>query len=253
MTALDDLCTTPFHDAPDFLRARVLSRLADTEVFATLTAEPGNDRADLRILDHDGMRMAVACDREDRLSEFWGSAVAFAAMPGRVLAGLLAGQGVALLINPGQQSEMLLDPDSIAWLENALTMTPPGADATRLPRLGAPDPQVVGALLAPLSQRLADMAGLAWSAAFVGAQWPDGRQGHMLLLRGAAPDHQPAIAKALAELLAFLPPVAGGVDIAFVKSAPPSAAVLIELPESHTADAEPEPAPNRTEQPPRLR
>ena len=33
MTPLDSLCTAPFHELPDVARARVLNRLADTELF----------------------------------------------------------------------------------------------------------------------------------------------------------------------------------------------------------------------------
>ena len=36
MTPLDALCALPFHDLPDAARARVLNRLADTEIFVAL-------------------------------------------------------------------------------------------------------------------------------------------------------------------------------------------------------------------------
>lgn len=258
MTALDDLCVTPFHEAAGPLRARVLSRLADTEVFVTLLAEPGDDRAELRIVDYDGLRVAIACDTEDRLSSFWEAAVPYAAMPGRVLAGMLAEQGAALLLNPGQRSEMLLDPKSLNWLDEALASAPEGADTTALPQFGAPEPAVVASLLEPLSQRLADMTGLAQSAALVSTQWSDGRQAHMLLIQGAKHTRQPAIAKALSELMAFLPPIEGGVDIAFAPADLPSAALIaalvIEIPQSPASAVSPvHRSPDRDDAPPRLR
>ena len=40
MSALDDLAVTPFHDADAPLRARMLSRLADTELAVALLREP---------------------------------------------------------------------------------------------------------------------------------------------------------------------------------------------------------------------
>ena len=40
MTPLDALCALPFHDLPDAARARVLNRLADTEIFVALARDP---------------------------------------------------------------------------------------------------------------------------------------------------------------------------------------------------------------------
>ena len=215
MTALDDLAATPFHDADAPLRARMLSRLADTELSVALTEEPIGDRIELRLFQLEHGPVALACDTEDR--------VAYAALPGRVLAGLLRTEGAGLLVNPGQRSEMLLDAAMLDWLSGALSAAP-RIDQARL-HLTGPLPGTVEALAEPLGARLADMRGLIAGAWLAGV---DGATSHLLVIAGAAPEHQDAIAKALSETLAFLPPQPGGVDISFSDAAPVPAALRFD-------------------------
>ena len=244
MSALDDLAPVPFHDADAPQRARMLSRLADTELTVALLREPIHDQVELQIFDLDGVRVALACDAEDRLADFFGHPVAYAALPGRVLAGLLNADGAGLLVNPGHPSEMLLDTGMLDWLTGALDAAPEQGQA-RL-RLTAPDAQVAQALADPLAERLADLRGLVAGAALVGASG-DGAA-HLLVIAGAPVDRQPAIAKALAEALAFLPAQPGGVDISFSDAPPPAGSLLFDL----TPPAPEEPAP-RPKGPPILR
>lgn len=224
MTALDDLATVPFHDADAPLRARMLSRLADTQLIVALVSEPEGDEVALRIFPLETGPVALACDGEDRLAGFFGGPVAYAAMPGRVLAGLLLPEGTGLLVNPGHPSEMLLDSGMLGWLAGALSGVPEPGEA-RL-RLAAPAPETVAALAGPLAERLEDMGGLISGAALAGLA---GQDGHVLLIAGAGADHQRAIAKALAEALAFLPPQRGGVDISFSDLVPPAGALRFDL------------------------
>ncbi|WP_295042301.1 SseB family protein [uncultured Paracoccus sp.] len=241
MTALDDLAPVPFHAADAPQRARMLSRLADTELSVALVAEPMGDTIELRIFPLEAGPVALACDTEDRLAGFFGGPLAYAAMPGRVLAGLLKSEGAGLLVNPGHPSEMLLDAAMLDWLTGALSAAPEPADA-RL-RLTPPAPHVIEALAEPLAQRLADMRGLIAGAALARAG-----DGHVVLIAGADPAHQPAIAKALSESLAFLPEQPGGVDVSFTDAALPAGILRFDLTPS------PEPAaPPRPKGPPILR
>jgi hypothetical protein len=136
---------------------------------------------------------------------------------------------------------MLLDAAMLDWLTSALAAAPEPTDA-RL-RLTAPAPAVVETLAQPLAERLADMHGLIAGAALAGAG-----DGHVVLIAGADPAHQPAIAKALAEALAFLPPQSGGVDVSFTDATLPAGILRFDL----TPPEEPEPAP-RPKGPPILR
>lgn len=249
MTPLDSLCPIPFHDAEPPARARVLSRLADTELFAALVEEPAGDRAELRIFDLPGGSVALACDTQDRLAGFLDGPVAYVGLPGRVLAQALVAEGRGLLVNPGHLSEMLLAASTLAWLLASLEARPRLApdEAPRL--IHAPAPEAVAILAEPVAQRLGDMAGLAGWAALSLFEWEDGRSGHVLVL-GKVPDrHRDAVAKAFAELFAFLPEIEGGLDLTFSDRAPAAGALVIEVPTPIEV-----PAPRRDPKaPPRLR
>ncbi|MDO5658843.1 MAG: SseB family protein [Paracoccus sp. (in: a-proteobacteria)] len=252
MTPLDTACPQPFHELDAPARARALQRLADTEVFVALAAEPAGDRAELRMFEVGGAAMALCCDLEERLSGFFGAAVPYAAMPGRVLAAMLADEGAGLMVNPGATSEMMLDAATLGWLAEALSGRPAEEQAAPA-RLGAPAPQMVAALAEPLAERLGDMAGLCKGAALIRADWADGATGHLIVIAGAAEAARPAIAKAVAELLAFLPALPGPCDVAFDLAVPDDALFLrLERPA-------PPPQPQRAgpgmdpDRPPRLR
>lgn len=250
MTALDELCPIPFHEAEAPARARVLSRLADTELFAALVAEPAGDRAELRLHDLPEGRFALACDSEERLAGFVGGPVAYLALPGRVLAQALAREGQGLLVNPGHASQLMLDAGVLGWLVRALEARPSMAAPEAARRLGAPAPEAVAMLAEPLAQRLGDMAGLVGRLALVSAEWGEGRRGHALVLGGVAAEHQAALAKAFAELLAFLPEIPGGVDIGFSEAGLPQGALILEPP---SPAPRPEPPRRDPSAPPRLR
>ncbi|NHF71713.1 SseB family protein [Paracoccus xiamenensis] len=225
MTPLDALCVVPFHDLSDAARARVLNRLADTEIFVALAGDPEGDRIQLRLFDLPTGRTAVAADTEDRLAEFFAEPVAHAALPGRALAAMLAAEGVALMVNPGAPSEMVLEPATLDWLARAL-QSAPTEDQTGPARLTPPAPEMVAALAEPLAARLSDMAGLADGAALVAAEWTDGARGHLIVLSGVADERRPLLAKALAELIAFLPPLPQPCDVAFDLAVPENALLL---------------------------
>lgn len=250
-TELDRLCAVPFHDADPEMRAAILRRLADTELHAALRADPAHDRADLRMFELPGGPVALAADDAAALAGFLGGPVAYLSLPGRALAQALGGQGAGLLVNPGRPSEMLLDGAALAWLAQALTVMPEAGEAVA--RLTAPRPDAVRVLAEPLATRLADMAGLIAGAALVGADHVDGRRGHLLVIAGAGEGDRPAIAKAMAELLAFLPMVEGGVDVTFAELPLPAGALRIEVsapPPGELASEQAEPAEPA---PPRLR
>lgn len=241
-TPLDALCAVPFHEAGDAARAGILRRLADTMLYAALASEATGAEAQLRRLPlPEGGEAALACDDEARLADAAGGPVPYAAMPGRVLAAMLADAGVALLLNPGAPSQILLDAPALAWLTEALAAAPSAPADVRAAAFSPPDPGLVEALAPALGDRLADMAGVAEALSLV-----QSGGGHLILVSGAREAAHAGIAKALAELLAFLPPLATRVDVAFTEAALPAVAVTLRL------EALPPPAA-RPKGPPRLR
>lgn len=253
MSALDDICTDlgcPFHEADDAGRAAILRRLADTTLYLALAAEPRDDAAEvLRLPLGDGAEAALACDDDGRLATVLDRPVAHLALPGRDAARMLGAERLALLVNPGAPSEMLLDADALGWLARALSQVPEEGDA-RLDRLSAPDPAVVAALAPALGMRLADRPDLVNDAVLVGAREATGRRLHLVVLRGTPPEARPALARAVAELIAFLPPLRIPVDVSFDDALPlPPGAVTIRL----DPIAAPEPAAPSEPRPPRLR
>lgn len=241
MTPLDALCEIPFHEADDTTRAGILRRLADTMLFVALAEEAEGDRLRLMRMDGPDGPLVLACDTDDRLTDFLGYAVDYAAIAGRVLAGMLVTENLALLVNPGSPSEMLVTPETLHWLVSALAESPDTAEHGA--RLSVPGPDLPPDYLSLLGERLAEMAGLAGAAVLTRASWADGRIGYLLLIEGARPEFEPAIAKAIGEFAAFLPPLAGGLDVSFAPLAAPAGAPRIVIERAPPAPPEPRPEP----------
>ncbi len=205
------MVAAPDVDAP---RLRFLERLADAELFLLLAEE--SDGAVIRpaVFRLEEGDVALAFDREDRLAAFSDGPVAYAALPGRIVARELAGQGLGLGLNLGvAPSSFLLDAGGLAWLNQTLGHGPDRVDARpeafHKP-LGLPE-----ALLAALDEKLARLAGLAAFAVLAGVTYEGGRRGHMLAFAGAADGAEPALAKAVSEALIFSGLDAGELDVAF--------------------------------------
>ncbi|MES2968380.1 MAG: SseB family protein [Pseudomonadota bacterium] len=208
--------------ANDAARLRFYERLADAEVFLLLDREPLGDDLSPRVFDLDDGPVVLIFDLEERLAAFTGSTAPYAALPGRVVAQVLAGQGVGLGLNLGvAPSAMILPPDGLDWLAATLQALP--AQVTGAPRSfhvpkGLPD-----ALLQGLAARLDRSGPLATTALLAGVTYQDGRRGHMLAFVGARPGAEDALARAAAEALTFSGVEAGEMDVTFL--APDAAAV----------------------------
>ena len=73
--------------------------LAGAEVFLLLQAEAEGDRITPEVFDLETGPVVLAFDREERLAAFLGRPAPYAALSGRRLAGMLAGQGLGLGLN----------------------------------------------------------------------------------------------------------------------------------------------------------
>jgi hypothetical protein len=196
------------------LRLRFFERLADGEMFLLLEREAEGAVLDPRVFALEDGPVVLVFDREDRLAEFSGGVAPYAALPGRVIAGMLKGQGIGLGVNLGvAPSEMLLPPEALDWLAGALDGGPEEAE-------GVPEefkaPAVPETVIAGLDAKLAKAGGLAAAAVLAGVRYKGGRRGHMLAFLDAAPGAEAALAQAAREALVFSGVEAGELDVAFL-------------------------------------
>jgi len=205
--------------APGDDRARLafFGALAASELILLLDAERDGDNVTPRTVEADGQSFVLAFDREDRLACFAGGTAPYAALSGRVLAGMLAGQRLGLALNLGTApSETLLPADAMAWLAQTLAGGPEEAEA-RL-RVVRPPGDLPPHLLTALDTRLAGAAGLAASAFLVWVVYDTGTERHMLAIVDAAPGAKGALARAVSDALRFSGLEDGALDVAFFRA-----------------------------------
>lgn len=201
----------------DAARLGFYARLADGELFVLLAREAVGDHIAPRVFDLADGPVVLAFDTEARLAGFSGGVAPYAALPGRVLAAQLKGQGIGLGVNLGvAPSSMLLPPEALDWLAMALDAAPDEFEARPVefhPPGGLPE-----ALIAALDPKLARAADLATGALLAGVVYEGGRRGHMLAFLDAVPGAEGALAQAAQEALIFSGVEAGEMDVAFLAS-----------------------------------
>ena len=242
------------------LRLRFYERLADGEMVLLLEREAKGDSLEPRVFDIEGGPVVLVFDREERLAAFTGGIAPYAALPGRVIAGMLKGQGIGLGVNLGvAPSSMLLPAEAMDWLAMALEGGPEAAEAVpeRFVAPGVPEVLVAG-----LDAKLAKAGGLAVAAVLAGVVYQGGRRGHMLAFVGALPGAEAALAGAVREALVFSGLEAGELDVAFLSSGEAALAAMgrvglrfdLPLPEAPAAPGAPGPGPGMDPaRPPKLR
>ena len=212
----------------DAARLRFFERLADCELFLMLTEEARDQNISPEVFDVADGRFVLAFDREERLARFAGGPAPYAALSGRVLAGMLAGQGVGLGLNlEVAPSSMLIPSEALEWLADTLSHMPQEVQ-TRLeeflPPAGLPD-----VLLTALDTKLATATGLASAAYLVGTRAAGGGRGHLLAFVGVVAGAEPALAKAVSEALTFSGIEAGALDVGFFEPSDSTSAVLSKV------------------------
>ncbi len=240
------------------LRLRFYERLADGEVFLLLEREAEGETLEPRLFDLEAGSFVLVFDREERLAEFSGGIAPYAALPGRVIAGLLRGQGIGLGVNLGvAPSEMLLPAEAMDWLAETLDAAPEAAEG--LPERFLAPKGLPEALVSGLDAKLARAGGLASGALLSAVIWQGGRRGHLLAFLDAAPGAETALAGAAREALVFSGIEAGEIDVVFLHGADPAAvamarvALRFDLPEPVREDPAAPAAPGMDpDRPPRL-
>jgi len=237
------------------LRLRYYARLVESEMILLLEHEATGDDIQPKVFDLEDGPIVLIFDTEARLTEFTGLPAPYAAVPGRALVEMLAGQGLGVGLNLGvAPSSRLLPPEILDWLAQTLAESPQEL-TSRLTALHPPK-GLPEALLIALDQRLARMEGLAQMAYLVGTEDDSGARGHLLAIVEAAPGAETALARAVQSALSFSGVEAGMLDVTFLSADDPRAAECARLglrfdlprPQDNTATTAPDPT-----MPPRLR
>lgn len=239
-------------------RLKYFERLADSELFLLLTKEAEGETLSPETFDLSDGTFILAFDTEDRLSAFVGKPAPYAALSGRVIAGMLQGQGIGIALNPDvAPSSNIIDPQAAAWLADTVAAAPEAAEATPESFLSPSAPE---ALVAGLAEKLATASGLAHSAYLVGVAYDSGAKGHLLGVIDALAGSEGAIAKAVNEALTFSGLEAAALDVTFLTAQDPSAAALarvglrFDIPQPEPVEAYTLKAPGMDpDEPPKLR
>lgn len=225
MTALDDayaaMLAAPDEDAA---RLRYYARLADGEMILLLADEAAGADLVPRVFDLDDGPVVLVFDSEEKLAAFAAGEVPYAALPGRVIAQQLAGQGIGLAVNLGAASMMLFPPDAVDWLAQTLETGPEETEARPVgfhAPVGLP-----AALIAALQDKLAQAGRLASAVLIAGVTYDDGRRGHVLAFLDVPEAGQAVLARAASEALIFSGIAAGEMDVTFLNTADPGAVAM---------------------------
>ncbi|WP_171181543.1 SseB family protein [Ruegeria sp. HKCCD8929] len=213
--------------ADDAARLRFYERLADCELFLMLREEAQGENISPELFEVGDGRFVLAFDREERLARFAGQPAPYAALSGRVLSAMLAGQGIGLGLNlEVAPSSILIPAEALGWLQQTLGHAPDEVQA-RISEFTAPA-GLPEALIAALDSKLATAGGLAQSAYLVGVLYDTGARSHMLGFVDAVEGARDALAKAASEALTFSGIEAGAMDVGFFAASDPVSASLAE-------------------------
>lgn len=209
----------------DSARLSFYERLADAELFLLLDEEAKGKHVSPSVFDTSDGRFVLAFDREDRMTAFTEGPVPYAALSGRAIAAMLAGQDIGLGLNLGvAPSSFLVPAGALAWLSDTLSDGP--AEATERPEEIAPPAGLPEKLVTAIDTKLASARGLARMAYLVSVTYEGGRPGHMLAFIDTEPGAEAALARNISEALVFSGIEAGTLDVAFFNASDPLSAKL---------------------------
>ncbi len=256
MTRLDEahsrLAATP--DDAD-ARAGYLGALGDTEILLRLTSEPLGEAIEPELIETTSGTFALGFDTAERFASGTPKPMPYAALPGRIVAELLAAEQIGLALNMGSETEMIVTPAELAWLTEQLGHDP-SQTAGRVVEVRAPG-RLPEPLLKALDTQLARAEGLAKAAYLAEVTYEDGRLGHLLGIVDPAEGSEAAFARSIDNALRFSGLDAAELDVAFFRSADPAleriakVGMRYDLPEP-AAEVRPIPGGDPTK-PPKLR
>ncbi|MGL4322314.1 MAG: SseB family protein [Paracoccaceae bacterium] len=245
-------------DGDDAPRLRYYAALADGEMILVLETEAAAGNVTPKVFDLDEGPVVLCFDSEEKLGAFAAGTVPYAALPGRVIAQQLAGQGIGLAVNLGAASMMLFPADAVDWLAETLAQDVDEAEAMPV-AFGAPSGIPAG-FLEVLRAKLARARGRAGMAVLSAVTYADGRRGHVLALTDAQTGTEAGLARAVNEALIFSGIDAAEIDVVFLSAADARVGlmqvqglVLDMTAPAPAAAAAPKPPGSDPDRPPKLR
>lgn len=191
----------------DAARLAFYEKLADAELFLLLKEEPKGDTVDPEVVEIDNENgekpdvYLMVFDREDRLAAFAEGPAPYAALPGRVVAAMIAGSEMGLALNLGAVSSILIPSLAMTWLAETLGPEPEEVESA-VSSLERPT-DLTEQLLAALATKLDSAAGLAHHALLARARYEDESTGLVLGFVDVVPGAEQALARAAQEAMTF--------------------------------------------------
>ena len=229
MTRLDDAHAIMMQDdSNDAARLAFYSQLADAELFLLLDTEADEGQVTPRLFDLEEGPVVLAFDLEERLTKFVGGPADYAALPGRVIAAQLAGQGVGLGLNIGDApSSIILPSDVMDWLTATLGTKPVQTAAT--PQGFSPPWNVPATVTQRLMEKLSAAQGLADAVLLAEVIYEGGRRGHILAVLGASGGAEAALSGAVSEALVFSGIEMAEMDVVFLAADDPRTKTMADV------------------------
>lgn len=235
------------------LRMAFFGQVMAGELYLVLEEEPDGDRIKPLVLDTEAGRLVLAFDLPERMAAFLEAPRAYAALAGRSLVAMLAGQAIGIALNlEVASSESVISPEAVDWL--AATPPPGTARAERIVRFRTPA-SVPTPLVAALEARLGSYLGRVQAGYLAAADYADGSEGMVLALAGVPPEGEAAVAAAIDEASRFSGAEGVRLDVVFPEPAALQRVARVGIAFRPEPPQPPErSAPGRdAERPPRLR
>ncbi|MAM62531.1 SseB family protein [Maritimibacter sp. UBA3975] len=192
----------------DGARLAFYGHLADGELFLLLKEESRGESVNPELFELEAGedappdRYVLVFDQEDRLAAFAEGPAPYAALPGRVIAAMVAGSGIGLGVNLGvAPSSILIPAAAVDWL--AQTLGPAPEEVEGQVRALEPPTGLSDRLITGLSTKLAVAAGLCDHAVLARALYDDQSEGLVLAFIDAAEGSESALARAAQEAMTF--------------------------------------------------
>ena len=183
-------------------RMAFFEAVADAELIILLKEQALEMVLNLENLESAGKTFAVVFDTDGRLAEYASATAHYAALPGRKLVKMLAGQGVGIALNPGvAPSSYLIAPQAVEWLASVVREEPEGVEQ-RIISVGPPASST-SALVTALDRKFSSFEGMAKQAVLASVVYLNGEHGNIVAFVDPIRDAETALAQAVYDVLKF--------------------------------------------------